>query len=113
MLSFGCKTSTALDELLGSSACGVPDPVKQFPWLNREYELIKNLPQGGIVLFTYQGKEVIEVQSSLMSSFNRSQYYCDGTRLVFDTIDTTDEYKDFLAKRVKIKVLWGVDFWRR
>lgn len=46
-----------------------------------------------------------------MSSTNRSQYYCDGTRLVFDTVETIENYKHFRENATKIKVLWGGDLW--
>jgi hypothetical protein len=92
--------------------CGVSDPMNELPWLKQQYEDIKNIPYSGIILYRYNSKEVIEVQSSLMSSTNLSQYYCDGTKLEFDTPETyIKDYKDFLSKRIKLKILYGIDFW--
>ncbi len=92
--------------------CGVSCPLEELPWLKTQYLAIKEMPQSGIILYQYDSKEVVEVQSSLMSSTNRSQYLCDGTRLVFDTFDTADLYKDFLNKRAKVKILYGIDLWK-
>ncbi|MFC0263605.1 hypothetical protein [Fontibacter flavus] len=43
-----------------------------------------------------------------MSSTNQSQYYCDGTKLNFDGPEV---YQDFLANRVEVKILYGIDLW--
>ncbi|MFM7431111.1 MAG: hypothetical protein ACKO1F_14605 [Flammeovirgaceae bacterium] len=93
--------------------CGVSDPVNELSWLKKQLQMIKNNSESGIILYTYNSKEVIEIQSSQMSSTNLSQYYCDGSKLEFDTPETyKKDYKDFLSKRVKIRILYGVDLWR-
>ena len=63
----------------------------------------------GIVLYTYEGREVIEVQNSLFSSTNQHQYYCDGTKL---DLNDPDNFKKFKSERVEIGMLYGTKFWK-
>ncbi|MFD2202608.1 hypothetical protein [Shivajiella indica] len=100
-----CSTEEPFDEQL--SACGTSDVLSELPWLKEQFELIKSAPSG-IILYQYNSREVIEIQSSLMSSTNQSQYYCDGTKLNFDGPEV---YQDFLTNRVEVKILYGVDLW--
>lgn len=100
-----CATEEPVDEQF--SACGTSDALRELPWLKEQFELIKSAPSG-IILYQYNSREVIEVQSSLMSSTNQSQYYCDGTKLNFDGPEV---FQDFLTNRVKVKILYGVDLW--
>lgn len=107
----GCSTFESAEKQ--PLVCGVSDPINEISWLKKQFEMIKNNPESGIILYTYNSKEVIEIQSSQMSSTNLSQYYCDGSKLEFDTPATYKmDYKDFLSKRVKIKILYGVDLWK-
>jgi len=107
----GCSTFESEEKQ--PLVCGVLDPINELSWLKEQYEMIKNTSESGIILYTYNSKEVIEIQSSLMSSTNLSQYYCDGSKLEFDTPETYKrDYKDFLVKRVKIKILYGFDLWK-
>lgn len=105
----GCGNELASDEQF--LLCGVADPLNELPWLSEQYENIKNVHESGIILYRYNSKEVVEVQSSLMSSTNLSQYYCDGTQLKFDTPDQS-EYSDYLSERVKVKILYGIELWK-
>jgi len=111
----GCVGCSLLEENVEnekSMICGVSDPINELSWLNDQFNSIKNIPESGIILYRYNGKEVIEIQSSLMSSTNLSQYYCDGTKLQFDTPETyKNDYKIFLSDRIMIKVLYGEDLW--
>ena len=100
-----CAKEEPVDEQF--SACGTFDALRELPWLKEQFELIKSAPSG-IILYQYNSREVIEVQSSLMSSTNQSQYYCDGTKLNFDGPEV---YQDFLANRVEVKILYGIDLW--
>jgi len=101
-----CATEEPVDEQF--SACGTSDALSELPWLKEQFELVKNTPESGIILYQYNSREVIEVQSSLMSSTNQSQYYCDGTKLNFDDPEV---FQDFLTERAKVKILYGVDLW--
>jgi hypothetical protein len=101
-----CATEEPVDQQL--SACGTSDALGELPWLKEQFELIKNTPESGIILYQYNSREIIEVQSSLMSSTNQSQYYCDGTKLDFDEPEV---YQDFLTNRVEVKILYGIDLW--
>jgi hypothetical protein len=102
----GCSTEEPVDDQL--MACGTSNALKELPWLKEQFELIRNSPGSGIILYRYNSREVIEVQSSLMSSTNQSQYYCDGTKLNFDDPEV---FQDFLTNRLEVKVLYGTDFW--
>lgn len=100
-----CSTEEPVDEQF--SACGTSNALRELPWLKEQFEMIKSAPSG-IILYQYNSREVIEIQSSLMSSTNQSQYYCDGTKLNFDGPEV---YQDFLTNRVEVKILYGVDLW--
>ncbi|EKB49277.1 hypothetical protein [Cecembia lonarensis] len=100
-----CATEEPVDEQF--SACGTSDALRELPWLKEQFELIKSAPSG-IILYQYNSREVIEIQSSLMSSTNQSQYYCDGTKLNFDGPEV---YQDFLTNRVEVKILHGINLW--
>jgi hypothetical protein len=105
------ETEETLDKE-ASTVCGFSDPLKTLPWLKQNYDNIKNIPESGIIVYMYQDKEVIEIQSSLMSSTNLSQYLCDGTKLQFDTPETYEnDYLHFLNHRIKLKILYGKDLW--
>lgn len=62
----------------------------------------------GIILYEYKGRQVIEVQSSLYSSTNLHQYYCDGTRINFDS---QNSFSDFSKSAKIIKTIYGVNIW--
>jgi hypothetical protein len=89
-------------------ACGVTDPIQNLTWLKSKHQEIKDIPLSGIVLYFYNNQEVIEIQSSLMSSTNQSQYLCDGTRLLLD--DPAD-FEDYLENRELIVILFGEQVW--
>lgn len=108
----GCTTPLDSREREKTLVCGVSNPINELSWLKGQYEAIKNVPQSGIILYSYNSKDVIEIQSPLMNSTNLSQYYCDGTQLQFDSAQTYNDYKDFLGKRVKTQILYGIDLWK-
>ncbi|MBW3469861.1 hypothetical protein [Arthrospiribacter ruber] len=103
-----CATEEPVDNQL--SACETSDALSQLTWLKEQYELMKDTPESGIILYQFNSREVIEIQSPLMSSTNQSQYYCDGTKLDFDAPEI---FQDFLANRVEVKILHGVNLWGR
>ncbi|EOZ93486.1 hypothetical protein A33Q_3745 [Indibacter alkaliphilus LW1] len=103
-----CATEEPIDDQL--SACETSDAISQLTWLKEQFELIRNTPESGIILYQFNSREVIEIQSPLMSSTNQSQYYCDGTKLDFDAPEI---FQDFLANRVEVKILHGVNLWGR
>ncbi len=112
-----CKrdTITALDNDPNTMIiCGTKDPLNELKWLSNE---MKHLDGGsglnGIVLFEYKNNQVIEIQCSLCSSTNIHQYYCDGTKLDFiSTTENVNRFKDYIANRKKIKILYGTEVWR-
>lgn len=102
-----CKRGDAADE--ERFACGVRDPVKNLKWLNDQSKLLVGGPKiNGIVLYRYNGNEVIEIQSSLASSTNMHQYSCNGVKL---NLEDPELFKDYRATRTEIKVLYGTKLW--
>lgn len=90
--------------------CGVTDPVRNLKWLNDEFRDFSGGPESNaIVLYEYEGKQVIEVQNSLYSSTNMHQYTCDGLKL---DLQAPQAFTDFVAERKEIKVLYGTKIWR-
>ncbi|GLR15830.1 hypothetical protein GCM10007940_04450 [Portibacter lacus] len=90
--------------------CDSEDPITDLEWLNKEYLAIKDYPEiNGIFAFKYDGQTIIEVQNSLYSSTNRSQFQCDGSLIDFQSDQT--KFKDYLAHRKEIKKLFGTSIW--
>lgn len=90
--------------------CGIKDPLDNVKWLKNEFEKLEGGPEvNGIVLYKYEGKEVIEVQGSLFSSTNQHQYYCNGDRLDLNDPDVFDQYT---KKRTLVGVLYGTKLWQ-
>src|SRR5690606_14500678 len=112
LLFFLCVTACK-KEMLHEEAvevCGVSDPIHNLEWLNAEYELLVGGPEmNGVILYQYEGRDVIEIQSSVFSSFNGHQYYCDGTKL---ELDGNEAFEKFLRERVLVSVLYGTDIWK-
>ena len=90
--------------------CESIDHISDLPWLQAKFEEIEFDSLSGVILYQYNSREVIEIQSSLMSSTNQSQYYCDGSRI---NLDNPEVYQDFLKNSLKIKILYGTDLWGR
>lgn len=112
-----CKrdTITALDNDPNTMIiCGTKDPLNELKWLSNEMKLLDGgSGLNGIVLFEYKNNQVIEIQCSLCSSTNIHQYYCDGTKLDFiSTTENVNRFKDYIANRKKIKILYGTEIWR-
>jgi hypothetical protein len=93
----------------GDMVCGTTDPIRDLMWLNKEFKLFHGGEGGNaIVLYEYNGREVIEVQNSLFSSTNIHQYYCDGERLKLEEPGRFDEFK---KNRIEKKVIYGTKLW--
>ncbi|ATP55725.1 hypothetical protein CPT03_04215 [Pedobacter ginsengisoli] len=108
---FGCKKNTPKENYdKNTTACGVKDPIQNLPWLNAEFKLLAGGPTvNGIILYKYEGNEVIEIQNSLFSSTNQHQYLCDGTKL---NIGETPAFTKFKEERKLIVVLYGTNIWK-
>ncbi|MES2653636.1 MAG: hypothetical protein V4663_17995 [Bacteroidota bacterium] len=89
--------------------CGVKDPVRNIPWLKAEYLEMGSAIGNGIVLYNYQGQDIIEVQYSIFSSTNQHQHLCNGTKLNLDDITTFKKYKE---ERKEIAILFGTKIWQ-
>jgi len=103
-----CELNEKREEI--SLECEVVNPLKDLSWLNKKLENIKGDPLSGIILYRYNSREIIEIQTSLMSSTNISQYYCDGTKIDFEK--NPELYQDFLRSREKVRILYGIDLWK-
>lgn len=89
--------------------CEVRDPVNNLQWLNEEFKQFIGGPAvNGIVLYEYNGMQIIEVQNSLFSSTNMHQHRCDGVKL---HLQSPQEMSDYYANRKEIKVLYGTKMW--
>ncbi len=64
--------------------------------------------QPEMVLYEYQNREVIEVQSLLFSSTNIHQYYCDGAKLA---LEDPEKFAAFKKDRKFITMLYGTNLW--
>lgn len=83
--------------------------IGEIEWLQIEIEEMKGAPTtNGVVLYSFNGKYVIELQRSTASSTNQSQFYCDGTKLDFNDYEDFNEY---LQSRIELKVLFGTKIW--
>ena len=104
------KESISDDPTRLDLVCGTKNPMTDLPWLVEKMKMNHPYtPEGmGVVLFEYKGNKVIEIQSFLSSSSNIHQYYCDGTKLNFETsLEYYKQYKDYVLNRKEISVLYG------
>ncbi|WP_157505248.1 hypothetical protein [Dyadobacter beijingensis] len=89
--------------------CGKKDPINEIGWLKNEMKAFQGGPLlNAVVLYSYQNKEVLELQGSVFNSTNIHQYYCDGKKL--DLLDPA-KYEDFKQKRIEKSVLYGTKVW--
>ena len=101
------KSSTEYDETL--SACGTVNPIANLAWLKNEYQQLQGgSSANGIIVYKYNNQEVIEIQSSLSSSTNQSQYLCDGDRL---NLDDPTAFANYKKDRVELRILYGKKIW--
>ena len=112
-LLLSCKKKSSDDTTLAKPVvynakvvvCGVNNPFVNIPWLSEFYKMLSGAPEtNAIVLYSYEGKEVIELQSWLFSSMYYHEYYCDGSRIA---LANNTELNDFLSKRKEVAVLFG------
>lgn len=105
-----CKKKGTLEANEVSTACGGKEPLKNIAWLKTEYLKIASRPTvNGILLYTYNDNEVIEIQSAVFSSTNQHQYFCDGTKL---NLDDPSDFNKFKQERKLVAVLFGTDIWK-
>ena len=94
--------------------CGTADPINDFEWLHDEYVKIQIDDPGinAIVVFSFDGMTIIEVQNSLYSSTNISQFKCDGTLIDFvSSPDRVAYFQEYQKNKKEISVLYGIPFW--
>ena len=102
-----CKSDDPVQE--ADMVCGVEDPINNLKWLNDEFKSFLGGPGvNGIVLYEYNGNQVIEVQNSLFSSTNIHQHLCSGVKL---DLQSPQAISDYRAKRIEVKVLYGTKMW--
>src|SRR5690606_40965580 len=64
-----------------SLVCGKKDPLNELPWLKQEMSHLLGGPTlNAVVLYIYEGREVLELQGSVFSSTNQHQYYCEDRK---------------------------------
>ena len=94
--------------------CGLPPDrlIEELDWLDAKYDEIKDQPEfNGILLYEYDEMAVIEIQKAIISSINGSQYRCDGSKIIFNTQETADEFQDYRENRREVAVLFGTNIW--
>lgn len=102
-----CKSGDPVQEV--NKVCGVADPINNLKWLNDEFKAFLGGPgANGIVLYEYNGNQVIEVQNSLFSSTNNHQHLCNGVKLNLQSPQAISNYR---AQRKEVKVLYGTKMW--
>ncbi len=103
----GCKKKdVSYDQ--NTTACGTKNPLANLAWLKNEFQDIANYPDmNGIVLYEYNGEEVINIYKSYYSSTYGRPFYCNGKQMQFNS---GDDLKNYLEKRKKIAVLFGEKF---
>ncbi|MCF0072281.1 hypothetical protein LZD49_17505 [Dyadobacter sp. CY261] len=108
LFTTNCKSDDPVREV--DTVCGVADPINNLKWLNDEFRLFVGGPEiNGIVLFEYNGNQVIEVQNSLFSSTNIHQHLCNGAKL---DLQSPQALSDYRARRKEVKVLYGTKMWQ-
>lgn len=92
------------------SVCGVQHPLEELTWLKNEYKkLVGGKEINAIVLYDFEGKQVIEIQGSTFSSTNQHQYYCNGDKL---DLDEPSKFNAFIKNRIERSVLYGTKIWQ-
>lgn len=107
MLFNSCKNDDPANE--ENMVCGTAKPVEELPWLNKKFKAFYGGKESNaIVLYQYDGQQVIEIQNAIFSSTNQHQYLCNGDKLDFND---ANKYKDFVDNRQEIKILYGTKIW--
>ncbi|SDD55545.1 hypothetical protein SAMN04487996_101307 [Dyadobacter soli] len=108
LLTAKCKKDAPIQEM--DVVCEVQDPIWNLKWLNAEFKQFIGGPEvNGIVLYEYNGDQVIEVQNSLFSSTNMHQHLCNGVKL---DLQSPQAISDYYAKRKEVKILYGTKLWQ-
>lgn len=93
----------------GELVCGKKDPLNELKWLKEEMSHFEGGPEtNAVVLYSYQGREVLELQGSIFSSTNIHQYYCDGEKL---NLEDPDDFNHYKQNRIETTVLYGTKVW--
>lgn len=88
--------------------CQISNPIANLDWLNKEFNKLGGSSTNAIVIYRYNGDEIIEIQGSTFSSTNQHQYHCDGQKINFDD---PAKFNDFKQNRVELKVIYGTKIW--
>lgn len=108
LLLTGCEKEDSVTYDKKVIACGVQNPIENLPWLADQFKDMSNYPQmNGIVLYEYQGKQLIDIYKSYFSSIYGRQYWCDGTQVIFNN---NEEFKHYLDNRKQVVILFGQQF---
>ncbi|MCF2443683.1 hypothetical protein L0657_06930 [Dyadobacter sp. CY345] len=102
-----CKSDDPTGE--DAMVCGSARPAEELLWLrNQVNEFYGGEESNAVVLYNFNGEQVIEVQNSVFSSTNQHQYLCDGTKL---DLDDANKFKEFKDNREEVKVIYGTKIW--
>ena len=107
LVATNCKNEDPADE--ANVVCGTSKPIEDLPWLNKKVKEFNGGEEtNAVVLYRFDGTQVIEVQNSVFSSTNQHQYFCNGEKL---DLDDANRFKEFKDNRVEVKVLYGTKIW--
>ncbi len=105
-----CSSEDPIEEVHKNAVCGVNDPIKDLKWLDEAVKTFTGGPEvNGVVLYTYNDQNIIEVQNSLFSSTNMHQHFCSGEKL---NLEDPKALEDYRQKRVEVKILYGTNIWQ-
>ena len=91
------------------SVCGKKDPLNELKWLREEVSRFEGGPEiNAVVLYSYEDRDVLELQGSIFNSTNMHQYYCDGEKLDLENPDAFSRYKQ---SRIEKAILYGTKIW--
>lgn len=104
-----CTEEYASSIEASSLICGKKDPINELEWLKEEMSLFVGGPEiNAVVLYSYQNKDVLELQGSVFNSTNMHQYYCDGEKL---NLEDPVHFNDYKQRRIEKAVLYGTKVW--
>lgn len=102
-----CENDGLSDE--NAMICGTTKPTEELLWLkNQVDEFYGGEESNAVVLYNFNGEQIIEVQNSVFSSTNQHQYFCDGTKL---ELDDANKFKEFIDNREEVKIIYGTRIW--
>lgn len=104
-----CTDESDPDSRGSLSACGKKDPMNELQWIKEEMNYFVGGPDvNAVVLYNYQGMDVLEFQATIFSSTNTHDYNCEGEKLY---LNEQFDYQDYKQSRIEKAILYGTKIW--